>query len=207
MEFEKFLEKIVSVTEIPMDLEFKPAILWFRLDRLPVGVVSLGSGNNSVIRFPNRVIACEGNVVPVIALAYGLFTNRTDITDIILPNKLERISKDAFSGCSNLKRITIPKTVRIINERAFKDCDGLEDVYFDGTQEEWNSLKIIHESYRVKDPKQLGLYSDIETYVIPGNEALFRAKIHFNCVVPDDAIPHKLKRIAVDSVVYNYVIQ
>ena len=204
MEFKEFIEKIYPLAEVPQKLEFKPAILWLHLDRLPVGVVSLGSNDSSIIRLPNRVIACEGNIVPVIALAYGQFTNRTDITDIILPNKLERISKDAFSGCSNLKRITIPHTVRLINEKAFNNCDNLEDVYFAGSEEDWNKIRIIHEAYREKEPIKLGLYSDIETYIIPGNEALFKAKIHYNCVLPDDATPHKLKRKRVNPVVYVY---
>lgn len=203
MYFEEFLQNVINVTEIPWDLEFKPAILWLRLDRLPVGVVSLGSSNSSIVRLPSHVTACAGNVVPVIAVAYWLFTNRTDITDVILPTKLERLSKNAFAGCSNLKRVTIPRTVKLINEKCFDGCDSLEDIYYDGTEEEWKQIRIVHEQILEKEPHKLGLHCQLESVIIPGNEALFRAKIHFNCSIPNSD-PRELVRSHGDSLPYIY---
>ena len=41
------------------------------------------------------------------------------------------ISKEAFSGCSELTSIAIPKTLQVINEEAFKNCKKLKKVYLD----------------------------------------------------------------------------
>ena len=54
---------------------------------------------------------------------------------------LHRLWK-AFSYCLSLTAIHIPASVRNIGNQAFCRCDSLADVYYFGTQPEWNSIII-----------------------------------------------------------------
>ncbi len=63
----------------------------------------------------------------------------------------------AFYNCTNLSSITIPVSVISIGYNAFNYCTSLTDVYYGGTEDDWNSIKI----------------SDY-------NECLTNATIHYN---------------------------
>ena len=52
------------------------------------------------------------------------------------------IDGSAFEGCSSLKSITIPVAVTSIGDWAFDGCTALTDVYFTGTEEQWNAIQI-----------------------------------------------------------------
>ena len=64
----------------------------------------------------------------------------------------------AFRGCTKLAKITIGEGVESIGQYAFYDCTALTDVYFMGSQDEWNEINI-------------GLYNNI----------LKNAKLHILC--------------------------
>lgn len=108
------------------------------------------------------------------------FYNCTSLSSVIIPNGIETIGYYTFSGCSSLTSITIPDSVRTIGDGAFYDCglltnitlpnsiktigfeafiycDQITDVYYDGTNVQWNAIEILEE-----------------------NESLTNAKIHFS---------------------------
>jgi len=67
-------------------------------------------------------------------------------TDVIVPatyngDTLTSIDSNAFSG-EAITSITLPATIEEIGRRAFNNCDELTDVYFEGTEEEWNEIDI-----------------------------------------------------------------
>ncbi len=59
-----------------------------------------------------------------------------------VPTDVTRIEEEAFYGCESMSSIVIPATVSIIGDAAFHGCDSLCDVYYHGTQEQWNELSI-----------------------------------------------------------------
>ena len=71
--------------------------------------------------------------------------------------QVEMIMPYTFSECYSLKSISLPGTLTEIKESAFTGCESLTDVYFSGTEEQWNAI-VIGE----------------------GNEALTTAEVHFS---------------------------
>ena len=67
--------------------------------------------------------------------------------DLLLPATLEArpitaIAADAFRDNGALTGILIPATVNTIGDNAFAGCTGLVNVYFTGTQEQWDAMTI-----------------------------------------------------------------
>lgn len=66
------------------------------------------------------------------------------LTSITLPEGLTEIDYGAFGNCYNLTDVTIPKSVTEI-DGVFNYCSCLENVYYAGTEEEWNAIEIDDE--------------------------------------------------------------
>ena len=69
---------------------------------------------------------------------------------------IKYIDNSVFENCTSLTSITIPKTVSEIEYNAFNNCSNLTDVYFTGSEAEWNDI-----------------------YIDGGNWSLENANIHF----------------------------
>lgn len=52
---------------------------------------------------------------------------------------------NAFSECTNLKTVTIPISVKRIESNSFAECSSLTDIFYSGTQSDWDQIFI--ESY------------------------------------------------------------
>lgn len=64
---------------------------------------------------------------PVTSLK-NVFSNCTSLTDITLPDSLNKIADSAFSGCTSLTSIIIPDSVSSIGNKAFSKCTSLKNV-------------------------------------------------------------------------------
>lgn len=70
------------------------------------------------------------------------FSGCDNLESIYLPEEITSIQKSTFSNCTSLSKITIPRTVNEILQQAFYNCSSLTDVYFLGTEVQWNSIAI-----------------------------------------------------------------
>ena len=75
---------------------------------------------------------------------------------VVIGDSITAIGDNAFYGCNELTRVTIGNSVTTIGA-AFSYCNSLTDVYYNGTEEEWNKIAI--------DDR---------------NEPLYNAMIHYN---------------------------
>ena len=75
----------------------------------------------------------------------------------IIKNGTKTIAYGVFSYSSDLKSIYIPSSITGIGEEAFFHCSNLTDVYYAGTEEQWNNISFGQD-----------------------NEDLLNATIHFN---------------------------
>ncbi len=71
-----------------------------------------------------------------------MFQNCLMLAGIEVPQDAEKIGDRAFASCNSLTTIIIPDSVTQIGIAAFSDC-SLSDIYFTGTEAQWNSVGKI----------------------------------------------------------------
>ena len=69
------------------------------------------------------------------------FYNCTNLKEITIPNGVTSIGKGAFQNCTNLINIIIPNGITSISELSFNDCKNLQDIFYDGTRQQWQEIK------------------------------------------------------------------
>jgi hypothetical protein len=128
---------------------------------LPQNVVQLGSRafmgclNLTSITLPERLVAInpqtfreciklESINIPssVSRIDTHAFYGCDSLTNVTLSEGLRSIGSDAFSYCKGLKTITIPKSLASVTQTAFLGCSNITDVYFLGSETEWEALEI-----------------------------------------------------------------
>lgn len=72
----------------------------------------------------------------------SVFDHCSALRDVTLPEGVELIRNAAFNCCSELEWVYLPRSVVEIENSAFNGCYALTDVYYGGTQEEWNRIEI-----------------------------------------------------------------
>ena len=72
----------------------------------------------------------------------GAFACCSSLTTLEFPSNMDFIGFAAFEDCVNLESIVMPNSVTTIGEYAFVDCINLTDVYYNGSEEEWNAISI-----------------------------------------------------------------
>ena len=80
----------------------------------------------------------------VTSIGESAFDGCTSLVSVTLSKSITTIEYSTFFGCSSLTSIEIPKSVTTIVNFAFCGCTNLKDVYYDGTQSEWNKINIGH---------------------------------------------------------------
>ena len=91
----------------------------------------------------------------------SVFSNCDSLTSIVIPNGIKYINQFLFMGCSNLTSVEIPNSITGIRAAAFYHCSSLSDIYFNGSEDQWNKISI-KESF---------------------NSDLINATIHFNSTI------------------------
>ena len=86
------------------------------------------------------------------------FSFNFKIEKIELSESVTTIESGALSYCRNLKNVSIPESIAIIENGVFNGCENLTDVYYAGSEAQWNTIYIDN-----------GL-----------NDPLFEATIHYS---------------------------
>ncbi|MGN0606746.1 MAG: leucine-rich repeat protein [Oscillospiraceae bacterium] len=126
---------------------------------IPDSVTSIGSyafercSSLTLITIPDSVTS----------IGEEAFYNCSGLTSITIPDSTVSIGTKAFYHCNRLTSITIPDSVTSIGGGAFYDCIKLTDVYYSGTETEWNSITIGS-----------------------NNDELINATIHYNSSGPEE---------------------
>lgn len=78
----------------------------------------------------------------VTGIELAAFASCTSLENATIGNGVTNISDDVFNSCSSLTSVVIPDTVTGIGNGAFYGCKNLSDVYYTGTEEQWNTIAI-----------------------------------------------------------------
>lgn len=91
-----------------------------------------------------------------------------------IPDGTQELGIYAFKGISELTAIYIPQSIEQISESSFVDCSNIKDIYYAGTEEEWEAIQ-----YEISS-------------ALPRDGLLKKASIHFNAAaseLPEETSP------------------
>ncbi len=165
--------------------------------------------NNCIITYDNKAIVrgCSNSTIPddvefisshafssakmksikipdnVKDIGWEAFTDCDYLENVILPNGLKEIDVHCFAYCQNLKSIVIPSSVTYIDEGAFHWCFDLSNVFFKGTEKQWEKVGINRENKQIfvvgLSGTAGGGFGEVE--IIDKNTDLDNAKKYFVC--------------------------
>lgn len=64
------------------------------------------------------------------------------LTDVTVPENVTSINEGTFEFCSALTTVTLPAGLKSIMDYAFHYCDQLQDIYFQGTEAQWDAVSV-----------------------------------------------------------------
>jgi len=194
--------ELIDLMDYPSDYKVTLAIAWVHPQNLPKKLIELGKFDNGFYKMPDwytNYTYINGDkleppvAVPVIDFRDDLFIDNVEITDLILSNYQGGLPDEAFKGMKNLKRIWLPKSIKYIPKDCFKDCESLEEIYFEGSKEEFKQIKTYYKLYRVIH--KLGPKDDVEEYYDYGNLSFMNAKVYYNQVRNKESIKEYFLKI------------
>ncbi|MCD7981356.1 MAG: leucine-rich repeat domain-containing protein [Clostridiales bacterium] len=132
---------------------------------IPDSVASIGEGafvacsSLASVTIPDSVTsindytfaACDGLTDVTIgnsvtSIGYVAFSGCTSLTSVVIPDSVVSIGDFAFEDCEGLASVTIPDSVTTIGEGAFYGCASLSDVYYGGSDADWEGIEIGEEN-------------------------------------------------------------
>jgi len=87
----------------------------------------------------NTVFDSRNNCSGIIETATNTLICGSLIT--VIPDTVVCIGNNAFAEFDDLESISIPASVKTIKEGAFARCSSLKNVYYYGTEEQWNAIE------------------------------------------------------------------
>ena len=141
---------------------------WLRIEHeitSPYSAATLHSG----ALFGGRSLVLNGSPVQDLVIPNGIttipmlaFQGCGSLTSVTIGNSVTTIGGWAFADCSSLTSVVIPDSITSIEEYAFARCSSLLDVYYTGSEEQWNEITI-------GDNKLLGVASVVLQGMAIGN--------------------------------------
>ncbi|MBQ9348335.1 MAG: leucine-rich repeat protein, partial [Oscillibacter sp.] len=78
----------------------------------------------------------------VTSIGHSAFIRCTSLTSVTIPDSVISIRDYAFSDCHNLTSASIGSSVKYIGTSAFERCMNLHNIYYAGTDLQWNEIMV-----------------------------------------------------------------
>lgn len=95
----------------------------------------------------------------VVFVKHFIFYSCAKLKRATLKSGMIIIKEGCFGDCAELTDVVIPKSIKKVEYDAFKGCAKLKNIYYGGSEEDWNNLLVN---------------------VCNGNDELKSATVHFN---------------------------
>ena len=105
---------------------------------IPDGITKIGKkafincGSLTAVTLPKSVTDIE---------PYSFF-NCSSLESMVIPEGVTVINAFVFANCGQLKTVKTLGAINSVGPWAFVDCDALTDVYYGGTEAQWNAVEI-----------------------------------------------------------------
>ena len=174
---------------------------------IPFGVTSIGEDAFSIcsglisLAIPDSVTSlgvsafAQCSSLTSVAISSGLtriedavFARCFGLTSVTIPDGVTSLGGQAFFFCRSLTSITIPSSVTRIENNAFGSSSALTDVYYSGTEAQWNAITIginneplknaqIHYNSSGPEPAPTPAYAFPSAPTVSGGAAITRANV------------------------------
>lgn len=105
------------------------------------------------------------------------------IQTITLPETLETVAEEAFNWCSSIENLIIGRNLQEIALSAFGKCYAIRNVYYTGTQEEFQAVSIAEGNSKLTDA--FYFYEHEHTYgkgkQISKGDCVVKGKTEYTC--------------------------
>ena len=105
---------------------------------IPDSVTSIGNSAFYCCRSLTSVTIPDS----VTSIGDSAFNDCRSLTSVTIGKSVTSIGEATFCECTSLISVTIPDSVTSIGDSAFRYCTRLKDVYYTGSQSEWNKINI-----------------------------------------------------------------
>ena len=78
--------------------------------------------------------------MPVTGIRNFLFSDCDDLTSVVISDNVTDLGVGAFAYCDSLTSVVIGDSVTSIGDMAFYYCPGLENIYYRGTESQWEAI-------------------------------------------------------------------
>ena len=97
-------------------------------------------------------IPSQVNGYTVVGIGPRSFQGNTDVTEVVLPDTIDRLYSQAFYLCENLTSINIPAKVEAISKDALSLCDSLKSIKLDSNNKKYSLIDSV--LYELDDSNQ-----------------------------------------------------
>ena len=76
-------------------------------------------------------------------IADAAFRWSSNLTSVVVPGSITVIPNGCFANCDKLQSVVLSKEITTIESAAFQFCYALNDIYYTGTETQWNNISIL----------------------------------------------------------------
>ena len=132
---------------------------WYS-SRSSVTKIKIGRGVTHIGDYAFRNCAVTSLTIPGNVKSIGQYAFRTNqnMKELVLEEGVETLGTYAFAYCSALTSIKMTSSINLLAERAIFDCPALTDVYYVGTQTQWNAMTIETGNHKLTGNRKNTIY-------------------------------------------------
>lgn len=102
------------------------------------GVTTIGNYAFSSCEALTNVLIPQSTVL----LGDYVFDGCTNLECVEILSGLTTMGDEVFCGCEKLSKVILPNSLKSIGFFIFSGCNNLTDIYYTGTEEEWNEISF-----------------------------------------------------------------